>query len=93
MGHMGPLGEEGVSPPWAWCQGEGPIPPLAGAPPPLGGLVPHGGGEEDVTPLSLYKDGVHPPFSKTQQYLSLSFSYLERTPLVWSLHLVGSSPP
>ena len=28
----------------------------------LGGLVPHGGGEEDGTPLGLYKEGYTPLF-------------------------------
>ena len=55
MGPWGPLGEEGV-PPWAWQQGVGPIPPGQRTSP-LGGLVPHGGGEEDGTPLGLYKEG------------------------------------
>ena len=56
MGPWGPLREEGDSPLGLGAKG-GAHSPLAGAPPPLGGLVPHGGGEEDGTPLGLYKEG------------------------------------
>ena len=56
MGHMGPLGEEGVSPLGLGAKG-GAHPPLPVHPPPFGSLVPHGGGEEDGTPLGLYKEG------------------------------------
>ena len=43
----------------------GPIPPRPAHPPPLGSLVPHGGGEEDGTPLGLYKEGDTPFFQYT----------------------------
>src|SRR3954469_20591096 len=76
MDHMGPLGEEGF-PLGLGAKGCGPSPP----PPcrstsPLGSLVPHGGGEEDGTPLGLYKEGYTALFP-THNYSSLSFSFLE----------------
>ena len=49
MGHMGPLGEEGV-PPLGLAPRGGAHPSIGRRTSPLGGLVPHGGGEEDVTP-------------------------------------------
>src|SRR3954471_10829786 len=73
MGHMGPLGEEGVPPLGLGAKGWGPS-PLAGALPPLGVLVPHGGGEEDGTPLGLYKEGYTPFFQHT--IIPLSFLLL-----------------
>src|SRR3954462_11894540 len=93
MDHMGPIRERRGFPPWAMRQGWGPSPPMAGAPPPLGSLVPHGGGKEDGTPLGLYKEGYTPIFP-THHYSSLSLSPSWKwTPLVWSLHLDWSSPP
>ena len=89
----GPLGEGGS------CQlGLG---AKGGAHPPLGRRTfppwefsptwGRGGGSHH--PLAYIRRG-RPPFSvQLELSLSLSFSYLERTPLVWSLHLVGSSPP
>ena len=68
MGPWGPLREEGDSPLGLGAKG-GAHSPLASAPPPLGGLVPHGGGEEDGTPLGLYKEGYTPLFL-THNYLS-----------------------
>src|ERR1041385_6006921 len=45
---------------------------------------------EGVEPLlGLYKEGWGCLFQHNIEFLSLSFSDLERTPLVWSLHLVG----
>src|SRR3954471_7665099 len=76
MGHMGPLGEEGVPPLGLGAKGWGPS-PLAGALPPLGVLVPHGGGEEDGTPLGLYKEGYTPLFPYNNYSLFLSLSFLE----------------
>src|SRR3954471_23099219 len=76
MGHMGPLGEEGVPPLGLGAKGWGPS-PLAGALPPLGSLVPHGGGEEDGTPLGLYKEGYTPFFSYNNTSSSFSFSFPE----------------
>src|ERR1041385_1206006 len=59
-------------------------------PPPLWGLVPHGEGRR-VPPSLAYKRRGGGAFSQhnIEFFLSLSFSDLERTPLVWSLHLVG----
>ena len=92
MGHMDPLGEEGVSPLGLGAKGWGPS-PLAGALPPLGGLVPHGGREEDGTPLGLHKEA-YTPFFHTITHLPLSPSPSRKwTPLVWSLYLDWSSPP
>ena len=54
----------------------GPTTPLAGALPPWG-LVPHGGGEEDGTPLGLYKEGYTPLFPRQQHISSSSFSFPE----------------
>src|SRR3954467_15602226 len=77
MGHLGPLGEEGVSP-LGLAPRVGPIPPpLAGAPPSLGSLVPHGGGEEDGTPLGLDKEGYTPLFPYNNTSSSFSFSFPE----------------
>ena len=53
---MGPLREEGVSPLGLVAKG-GAHHPLGRRTPPLWSLVPHGGGEEDITPLGLYKEG------------------------------------
>src|ERR1043165_9937906 len=69
-GPMGPIKGGGGSPPWAWRQGWGPSPPRPAHPPPLGSLVPHGGGEEDGTPPWPIQGGVHPPFS-IQQHIFL----------------------
>src|ERR1041384_6601843 len=45
---------------------------------------------EGVEPLlGLYKEGWGCLFQHNVEFLSLSFSDLERTPLVWSLHMVG----
>ena len=57
MDPWGPLREEGDSPLGLGAKGGAHSPPLAGTLPPLGSLVPHGGGEEDGTPLGLYKEG------------------------------------
>ena len=58
MGLWGPLREEGDSPLGLGAKGGAHSPPPWPAHlPPLGGLVPHGGGEEDGTPLVLYKEG------------------------------------
>src|SRR3954464_6451849 len=46
-------------------------------PPPLGSLVQHGGGEEDGTPLGLYKEGCTPLFPTHQHISSSSFSFME----------------
>ena len=93
LGHMGPLGEEGVSPLGLGAKG-GAHPPLRPAhPPPLGSLVPHGGGEEDGTPLAYIRRG-SPPFFHTKTHIPLSPSPSRKwTPLVWSLYLDWSSPP
>jgi hypothetical protein len=56
MGPWGPLREEGVSPLGLGAKGGAHHPPWP-AHSPLGSLVPHGGGEEDGTPLGLYKEG------------------------------------
>src|SRR3954469_10388193 len=71
MGHVGPLGEEGVSPLRLGAKG-GAHPPSLGrrTSPSLGSLVPHGGGEEDGTPLGLYKEG-YTPFFQRNRNLSL----------------------
>ena len=45
-------------------------PPWPAHSPPIGGLVPHGGREEDGTPLGLYKEGYTPLFP-THNILSL----------------------
>src|ERR1041385_8857442 len=74
---MGPIRGGGGFPPWAWRQGWAHPPPRTAHSAPLGSLVQHGGGEEDDTPLGLYKEGYTPPFSNTQLFLSLSFSFLE----------------
>ena len=90
---MGPIKGGGGLPPWAWRQGWGPFPPRPAHPPPLGSLVPHGGGEEDGTPLGLYKEG-YTPFFHTTTHLPFSPSPSWKwTPLVWSLYLDWSSPP
>src|SRR3954467_1834304 len=86
MGPWGPLREEGPRPPpLGLAPRVGPIPPLAGAPPPLGSLVPHGGGEDDGTPppWPIY-GGVHPPFSKPTQSLSLLLLPREDSPCLES---------
>src|SRR3954469_4798651 len=74
---MGPIKGGGGLPPWAWRQGWGPSPLWPAHPPPLGSLVPHGGGEEDGTPLGLYKEGCTPLFPTHQHISSSSFSFLE----------------
>ena len=56
MGPWGPLREEGVPPLGLGAKG-GAHPPYGRRTPPLGSLVPHGGWEEDGTPLGLYKEG------------------------------------
>src|SRR3954466_5855955 len=77
MGPWGPLREEGVSPLGLGAKG-GAHPPLRPAhPPPLGSLVPHGGGEEDGTPLGLYKEGYIPLFPYNNTSSSFSFSFQE----------------
>ena len=70
-GPYGPIRGRGGSPLGLGAKGWGPS-PLAGAPPALGGLVPHGGGEEDGTPLGLYKEGYTPLFPTHNHLLSLS---------------------
>src|SRR4051812_49843852 len=72
----GPLGEEGVSPIGLGGKG-GAYPPIAGAPPPLGSLVPHGGGEEDGTPLAYIRRG-RPTFFHHQLLSSVSLFLLPR---------------
>src|ERR1043165_7378407 len=69
-GPMRPIKGGGGLPPWAWRQGWGPPPPLAGALPPFGSLVPHGGGEEDGTPPLAYIRRGRPPFF---QHTNISF--------------------
>src|SRR4051812_31315113 len=76
LGHMGPLGEGGF-PPLGLAPRVGPIPPRPSHPPPLGSLVPHGGGEEYGTPLGLYKEGYTPLFPYNSYSLFLSFPFLE----------------
>ena len=56
MGLWGPLREEGDSPLGLGAKG-GAHSPLGRCTPPFGRLVPHEGGEEDGTPLGLYKEG------------------------------------
>src|SRR3954465_15355446 len=70
-GPMGPIkGGRGL--PLGLGAKGGAHPPLWPAhPPPLGSLVPHGGGEEDGTPLGLYKEGYTPFFQHTIIPLSL----------------------
>src|SRR3954470_8527246 len=76
MGPWGPLREEGVSP-LGLCAKGGAHHPLGRRTPPLGSLVPHGGGEEDGTPppLAYIRRGRPPPFSNTPISPSSSFSF------------------
>src|SRR4051812_23232473 len=78
----GPFGEGGGSPLGLGAKG-GPHPPMASAPPPLGGLVPHGEGEEDA-PLGLYKEGYTPLFP-----YNLKFALFSLSPTSSGLHLLG----
>ena len=55
-GPMGPIKGGGDSPLALGAKGGAHSPPGRRTPP-LGSLVPHGGGEEDGTPLGLYKEG------------------------------------
>src|SRR3954466_964623 len=94
MGLLGPIRGGGGSPLGLGAKGGAHPPLLAGALPPLGGLVPHGGGKRVHTPpWPLYR-GVDPPFS-IQQLISFFFllHFRKWTPLVWSLHQDWSSPP
>src|SRR3954462_4527994 len=76
MGPWGPLREEGDSP-LGLAPRVGPTTPLGRRTPPLGSLVPHGGGEEDGTPLGLYKEGSTPLFPTHQLSPSSAFSFPE----------------
>src|ERR1041385_8444639 len=71
MGPWGPLREEGVFPLALGAKG-GAHHPLGRRTPPLGSLVPHGGGEEDGTPLAYIRRG-RPPFF---QHTNISFFLL-----------------
>src|ERR1041385_3721028 len=73
MGPWGPLREEGVSHLGLGAKGGAHHPPWPAHCPPLGSLVPHGGGEEDGTPPLAYIRRGRPPFF---QHTNISFFLL-----------------
>src|SRR3954465_7332167 len=78
----------GSLPPWAWRQRRGPSPLLAAPLPPWGFSPTWGKGRGWSPSLAYIRRGGGAFFNNTLSF-SLSFSDIERTPLVWSLHLVG----
>ena len=71
-GPYGPIRGGGGSPPWAWRQGLGPIPPWPAHLPPWG-FSPTWGGEEDGTPLAYIRRGTPPLFPRHTISLPLLF--------------------
>ena len=76
-GPMGPIKGGGGSPPWAWHQGWGPSPAMAGALPPWEFSPTWGRGGGWHPPLAYIRRGTPPFFQHNTIFLSLSFSFLE----------------